>query len=49
MPGGHPVRAATALQAWDVGKSKCRFVMKRIQVETSPDTKVCPRPTGPSL
>ena len=35
-----------ALRVWDVGRSECRAVMARIRVETSPGTKVSPRPTG---
>jgi hypothetical protein len=35
-----------AMRAWDVGRSECRAVMARIRVETSPGTKVSPRPTG---
>jgi len=37
------------VRAWDVGKSECRLVMRRIRVSTSPGTKVSPRPTGLSL
>jgi hypothetical protein len=37
------------VRAWDVGKSECRLVMRRIRVSTSPGTKVSPRPTGASL
>jgi hypothetical protein len=35
-----------AVRVWDVGRSECRAVMARIRVETSPGTKVSPRPTG---
>jgi hypothetical protein len=35
-----------AVRAWDVGRSECRAVMARIRVETSPGTKVSPRPMG---
>ncbi len=38
-----------AVRAWDVGRSERRAVMARIRVETSPDTKVRPRPTGLTL
>jgi hypothetical protein len=35
-----------AVRAWDVGRSERRTVMARIRVETSPGTKVSPRPIG---
>ena len=35
-----------AVRAWDVGRSECRAVTVRIRVETSPGTKVSPRPMG---
>jgi len=35
-----------AVRVWDVGRSECRTVMARIRVETSPGTKVSPRPIG---
>ena len=42
LPQGRPM----AVRAWDVGRSECRAVMARIRVETSPGTKVSPRPIG---
>jgi hypothetical protein len=42
MPQGTPM----AVRAWDVGRSECRTVMARIRAETSPGTKVSPRPIG---
>jgi hypothetical protein len=42
LPQGKP----TVMRAWDVGRSERRAVMARIRVETSPGTKVRPRPTG---
>ena len=41
-----PRGALIGVQVWDVGKSECRAVIARIPVETSPGTKVSPRPTG---
>jgi hypothetical protein len=42
LPQGKPM----AVRDWDVGRSECRAVMARIRVETSPGTKVSPRPMG---
>jgi hypothetical protein len=42
VPQGTPM----AVRAWDVGRSERRTVMVRIRVETSPGTKVSPRPIG---
>jgi hypothetical protein len=42
LPQGKPM----VMRAWDVGRSECQAVMARIRVETSPGTKVSPRPTG---
>jgi len=44
-PQGEPME----VRAWDVGKSECRLVMRRIRVSMLPGTKVSPRPTGLSL
>jgi hypothetical protein len=42
LPQGKPM----AVRDWDVGRSEGRTVMVRIRVETSPGTKVSPRPIG---
>jgi hypothetical protein len=42
LPQGTPM----AVRDWDVGRSECRAVMAQIRVETSPGTKVSPRPMG---
>jgi hypothetical protein len=43
LPQGKPM----AVRAWDI--SECRTVMARIRVETSPGTKVSPRPPAQLL